>query len=467
MPGLDPGIHRKCEWPGESPAIIFSQNLAYTIDTTISCAINIIQSCLGEYHMDLSLPDSDAIKDHAEILDALNLFVSDLDGAGDLERLEDALRDFNLFVALGAVNAELKHSNFLAWLLDPNGNHGFGDIIVKRLLQRTILNSDHNATITPVDLDLMDFSDLEVRREWSEIDILLVSRVNRLAVVIENKIGASEGAGQLKKYRERTADDFSEEEGWKHILIFLTIDGDQASDENYATLSYTSVIDLLDATLKNRSHAVPTEIALTIKHYIQMMRRHHMEDSELIGLARRIYLKHRPALDFILDHRPDAWSETREKLLGRLNHDDRLTVDVSTGKRVLIRFRPRSWSPWEPFLSRGTGWKAQGSDQILLFEIKPDSKRESARIQLVLGPGPKETRDAIFSAMKSEGIYKQGYYPLWTTLLIRPWRPLQNETGTTPDQSAQNLLKDIDNSLTDDSPRVEKALSRAFLNPSS
>jgi hypothetical protein len=109
----------------------------------------------------------------------------------------------------------------------------------------------------------------------------------------------------------------------------------------------------------------------------------------------------------------------------------------------------------------------QGSDQILLCEIKPDSKRESARIQLVLGPGPKETRDAIFSAVKSEGIYKQGYYPLWTTLLIRPWRPLQNETGTTPDQSAQNLLKDIDNFLIDDSPRVEKALSMAFPNPAS
>ncbi len=187
-----------------------------------------------------------------------------------------------------------------------------------------------------------------------------------------------------------------------------------------------------------------------------------MEDFELIELARRIYLKYRSALDFIFEHKPDAWSETREKLLAQLPHNPRLTVDPSTDKRVLIRFRPISWSPWQAQLSQGTGWTTQGSNQMLLCEIKPNPKRESARIQLVLGPGPKDIRDAIFEAVKSEGVYSQGYYPVWTTLLIKQWRPLQSEAGTDPTQSAQTLLKDIDNFLADDCPRVEKALSKAF-----
>jgi hypothetical protein len=85
--------------------------------------------------------NSTSVKDQQLILDGLSRFVSDLEGDGDLERLEDALREFNLFVALGAVTAELRHSSFLAWLLDPNENHGFGDILVKRLLQRAIINS--------------------------------------------------------------------------------------------------------------------------------------------------------------------------------------------------------------------------------------------------------------------------------------------------------------------------------------
>jgi hypothetical protein len=27
MPGLDPGIHQKCEWPGESPALWFVKDI--------------------------------------------------------------------------------------------------------------------------------------------------------------------------------------------------------------------------------------------------------------------------------------------------------------------------------------------------------------------------------------------------------------------------------------------------------
>jgi hypothetical protein len=188
----------------------------------------------------------------------------------------------------------------------------------------------------------------------------------------------------------------------------------------------------------------------------------HMEDSELIGLARRIYLKHRPALNFIFDHRPDAWSETREKLLDRLNGDQRILVDVSTEKRVLIRFRPKSWTAWDALLTQGTGWNAQGSNQILLCEIKPDTKRENARFQVVLGPGPKQARDAIFAAIKSEGLYKQGYYPQWTTLINKPWRSLQNETATTPDEGAQSIMNDIEAFLANESPRVERALADAF-----
>jgi hypothetical protein len=41
----------------------------------------------------------------------------------DLERLEDALSDFNVFEAIGEVKRELRHSNFLRFLLDPGKRH--------------------------------------------------------------------------------------------------------------------------------------------------------------------------------------------------------------------------------------------------------------------------------------------------------------------------------------------------------
>ena len=43
-------------------------------------------------------------------------------GNEDLERLEALLDQFNIFEAIGVVNQELRHSDFLAYLLDPRGN---------------------------------------------------------------------------------------------------------------------------------------------------------------------------------------------------------------------------------------------------------------------------------------------------------------------------------------------------------
>jgi hypothetical protein len=40
----------------------------------------------------------------------------------ELERLEDLLSEFNLFEALGAVRQEIRHSDFLSYLLDPTAN---------------------------------------------------------------------------------------------------------------------------------------------------------------------------------------------------------------------------------------------------------------------------------------------------------------------------------------------------------
>ena len=46
----------------------------------------------------------------------------------DLERLELLLSEFNLFEAVGVVRQELRHSDFLGFLLDPRQSHGLGDV---------------------------------------------------------------------------------------------------------------------------------------------------------------------------------------------------------------------------------------------------------------------------------------------------------------------------------------------------
>jgi hypothetical protein len=40
-------------------------------------------------------------------------------------KLEDQIAPFNLFEAVGIASAEIRHSNFLAYILDPMEHGGF------------------------------------------------------------------------------------------------------------------------------------------------------------------------------------------------------------------------------------------------------------------------------------------------------------------------------------------------------
>ena len=66
-------------------------------------------------------PMSDGPGQVGDAGEALERFVVDND---DLLQLEERIGRFNIFDALGVAHAEIRHSNFLAWLLDPAESHG-------------------------------------------------------------------------------------------------------------------------------------------------------------------------------------------------------------------------------------------------------------------------------------------------------------------------------------------------------
>ena len=50
----------------------------------------------------------------------------------DFDKLDLGLKNPNIFSILRISRNEIRHSNFLCWLLDPNQSHGLGDIFLKR-----------------------------------------------------------------------------------------------------------------------------------------------------------------------------------------------------------------------------------------------------------------------------------------------------------------------------------------------
>lgn len=95
---------------------------------------------------------------------ALKDFLLDI---GCLEQLNDWTDDFNLFDVLRITNMEIRHSNILAWLFDPNENHGLGDSFIRSFVATLVNKCDHNK-YNVFDLLLQDFYSYQVHRETCE-----------------------------------------------------------------------------------------------------------------------------------------------------------------------------------------------------------------------------------------------------------------------------------------------------------
>jgi hypothetical protein len=98
----------------------------------------------------------------------------------ELEELSARLSTFNIFNVLRIENKEIRHSNALAWLIDPQESHGLGQIFLRRFLSTILLDNENvDISLTPAQVELMTLLDIGVRREWKNIDLLITSHANK------------------------------------------------------------------------------------------------------------------------------------------------------------------------------------------------------------------------------------------------------------------------------------------------
>ena len=121
----------------------------------------------------------------------------------DIKTLENGFENaissrFNIFEAIGLVKQEIRHSTTLAYFLSPNEKHGLQDSLIREILTDDhITQSLNNQSSLALKIALANFDDLSVRREDMIIDIIAESPANKIIVVIENKVDATEGRNQL------------------------------------------------------------------------------------------------------------------------------------------------------------------------------------------------------------------------------------------------------------------------------
>lgn len=340
----------------------------------------------------------------------LEKFILDIDC---LDNIENSINSFNVFETLGIVKTEIRHSNMLAWLLNPNENHGIGDVFIKKFIQYVIYNNMSKCQLNLFDIYSMDYYDFVIRREWSNIDLLIYSEKNKFVICIENKVFSKESNNQLKKYFNIVNKEF---ENFKKIFLFLTPEGDLPSDEeNWGILSYNEILKLLEGTLKLKADNMNKDIKNFINQYMDILRRYIVDDENLRKICNDIYYKHQKALDLIYEYKTDRYSQVSELIKKALSkHDvieDRITKNYNN-------FTTKDIDKVLPKI--GDGWTK--SKRILLFEIL--NKDNKVALELIIGPSTDDNiRNKIFNiAIKNPNIFKNSRKKLsakWTKIYSR------------------------------------------------
>ena len=322
------------------------------------------------------------------------------DGA-DLVRLDEMLSEWrdevDIFDVLGLDSSEEFHSTFLAWLLDPKGSHGLGDHFLQGFLAvsgapRAIRAGDRPSTT--------------IRREKhvaldggrGRLDIRILNESAQFVCAIENKIRAPESGNQLAWYRKVLEHDHPD---CRVHRVFLTPRGVMPDDpeerEHWTAISYTDVLRLVEGAIAPEGNSANEDVVAFLRQYAITLRRNIVSEvsNDVHALARRIYRKHKQAIDLIIKH--------QERYEPNYVTEGVWMVREAIGKQPLWR-EARCDRPYARFVSADwTGYEELILDDwpysLLLFELRVAGTGAELYFSMARG-GDEAIRTKIFDRVK-------------------------------------------------------------------
>jgi hypothetical protein len=321
-----------------------------------------------------------------------------------LEELSLSLHSPNFFNILNVIKTEIRHSNFLAWLMSPGESHNLNTIFLKWFL-KDIFSSEKIDWANEFSIDSLNLHIVKVYREWQNIDILILHE--EFVIAIENKVDSSEHSRQLKRYSDIVNDSFPD---LKKAFVFLTIDGLNPQDEEdanqYISINYELIKSLIEIVLSVYKNSLSQRIQYYIEDYLLILNRYIMKEHESVYLALQLYKNHKEAIDFIIENIPDKLAEVRE-IIEETIHEEGYVLE--TCNKYYARFLTENLSPIIPKTGI-LGWK--GSESFL-FEIAYWEKGLS--LKFVISPGNEKNRIVLAGIMKSLPKSKKAAGKKWWT----------------------------------------------------
>lgn len=201
--------------------------------------------------------------------------------ANNLDNKERIDKKSNIFCILGVQDMEIRHSNFLAWLIDNNKK--FLSLFLKTVCNLTfqeseiLSNSEYDVYREYYSNDIKNLQLIDnveyLSNNRHSIDLVIDFKQNKHLFVIENKIYSTEGDNQLAKYYYDIENN-NQFTDYKKFYLYLTLNGEYPKTEedkkHWQPLSYRTILKILQKIKPNNKNLEVED--LMIAHYIDILK---------------------------------------------------------------------------------------------------------------------------------------------------------------------------------------------------
>lgn len=239
--------------------------------------------------------------------------LDDLVRSPEFQKYHKAHQDppFNPFDVLRYADYEIRHSNVLAWLLDPGKNHGVGSAFLREFVQ---------IAGVPVSSDL-NADNVNVKRELKYADIVIFFEDARSLLVMENKMveRSREHYDQVRGYVKEFKKTHSSSYDVRGILLTASRAGDP-SESDIIHASWGDVFRTIQSIHDNTDFRA-NDVQGFLRHYIAILKR---VVQPVVGddQFERLLGNHRPLLARLYD----VQRSERENILREVKPHYRTTV---------------------------------------------------------------------------------------------------------------------------------------------
>ena len=230
-------------------------------------------------------------------------------------------RTFNPFDVLRYADYEIRHSNVLAWLLQPDGTHGIGDAFLRDFT--TALNEEaRNQGVPPVPIpSRFEPEDVGVERELHYVDITLFLTGKKtdksVVIAIENKTGEAvpDHVEQVLGYDEKLREEYKAKYDLIQSVLLTTSSTSDASAHGVIHVSWARICDIVKS-IRERERFEFDEgerVRAFLGHYLEIVKRFAGQPDADPDYFTTLLEDHRLVLNKLLKEREDGVGGVDEK----------------------------------------------------------------------------------------------------------------------------------------------------------